>query len=335
VVGNRRQANSRRWATAGTMGIMVGALAMPVSLAGQGAINPTIAPRAAALERDGRWDAAMELLGRYLATAPGDGEAWFQFGRLYLIGARQWHHAHAGEPGGYLYLDLAGIALDRSIELRVDSGVVFRSVVDMERGLITMEHLGWEATRDAGARSIGAALPGFILDLGANLMGSCPLNGVLVSGTELEDLAIWYAAVKLGRRADVFPFFPGRWSGDSLYRRQAARSLGVPDDANVARTLEALVVRRTICLTPMADSALLPAGTVRTPRLVLSVGPEAARADDILTVTELIKAEREHMTPWTDDVHRVYDAAGRRNRLLCVGILAYLTTDPSRGTCGQ
>ena len=45
-------------------------------------MDPNVAPRAAALERSGERQMAIDLLGRYLATAPDDGRAWFQLGPI-------------------------------------------------------------------------------------------------------------------------------------------------------------------------------------------------------------------------------------------------------------
>ena len=69
----------------------------------QAAIDPNVAPRAAALERSGERQMAIDLLGRYLDTAPDDGRAWFQLGRFYLLDARDWHlQGHRGDPDGLL-----------------------------------------------------------------------------------------------------------------------------------------------------------------------------------------------------------------------------------------
>ena len=81
------------------------ALAWPSAAQAQGAIDPNVAPRAAALEREGERQMAIDLLGHYLATAPDDGGAWFQLGRFYLFDERDWHlHGHRGDPDGLLYL---------------------------------------------------------------------------------------------------------------------------------------------------------------------------------------------------------------------------------------
>jgi hypothetical protein len=116
----------------------------------QGAIDPNVAPRAAALEREGERHMAIDLLGRYLATAPDDGRAWLQLGRFYLYDARDWHaHGHRSQPDGLLYLDFAATALEQSMRLSVDSGLIFRGIVEVERGLVAIETVGWAEARTA------------------------------------------------------------------------------------------------------------------------------------------------------------------------------------------
>src|SRR6187431_3252530 len=118
-----------RLSSAALISFLLGTLA-PAGLRGQAAIDPNVAPKAAALEREGERHMAIDLLGRYLATAPDDGRAWLQLGRFYLHDARDWHaHGHGGEPDGLLYLDFAATALEQSIRLSVDSGLVFRGIV--------------------------------------------------------------------------------------------------------------------------------------------------------------------------------------------------------------
>src|SRR5918992_5831613 len=124
------------------------------ALQAQAAIDPNVAPRAAALEREGERQAPIGLLRRYLATAPDDGRAWFQLGRFYLYDAREWHlHGHRGDPDGLLYLDFAATALDQSVRLSVDSGVVFRGLAELERSIVFVEDSGWDAGRYARVRS--------------------------------------------------------------------------------------------------------------------------------------------------------------------------------------
>src|SRR3954453_17185819 len=96
---------------------LIGTLA-PGGLRAQAAIDPNVAPRAAALEREGERQAAIDLLGRYLATAPDDGRAWLQLGRFYLFDARDCHlHGHRGDRGSTLYDSFAATALDHSRRL--------------------------------------------------------------------------------------------------------------------------------------------------------------------------------------------------------------------------
>src|ERR1044071_7960401 len=124
-----------RLSSAALISLLLGPLA-PAWLRGQAAIDPNVAPKAAALERSGERQMAIDLLGRYLATAPDDGRAWFQLGRFYLLDARDWHlQGHRGDPDGLLYLDFAATALDQAIRLEVDSGVVYRGLAELERSV--------------------------------------------------------------------------------------------------------------------------------------------------------------------------------------------------------
>ncbi|HXE57471.1 MAG TPA: hypothetical protein VNK43_05680, partial [Gemmatimonadales bacterium] len=181
-----------------------GTLVWQSLLAAQAAVDPTVAPRAAALEREGKRALATEMLGRYLAVAPDDGNAWFQLGRFYLLNARDWHDSgHVGEPSVALYLDFAATALDQAVRLVVDSGPIFRGLVEMERARSFVEDSGWVAARERRPRTDAPRLPGYLMELGANLLGSCPVGGVLITGDEIETLAVWYAALEAGYRRDV------------------------------------------------------------------------------------------------------------------------------------
>src|SRR5215204_2235089 len=176
---------------------LIGALS-PAGLRAQAAIDPNVAPKAAALERSGERQMAIDLLGRYLATAPDDGRAWFQLGRFYLLDARDWHlQGHRGDPDGLLYLDFAATAFDQAVRLSVDSGIVFRGLAELERAVVFLEDSGWASAR-RGSRA--PALPGFILELGANLLSSCPVGGVLLVGSDLEALSLWYDSGDLRAR---------------------------------------------------------------------------------------------------------------------------------------
>ncbi len=304
-------------------------------LAGQGAVDPNVAPRAASLERAGDWDGAMELLGRYLATAPTDGAAWFQFGRMYLLAAQR---THVPDPNwaasGPEFLELSSIALDRAVELGVDSGVVFRGLVEMERALNMVESHGWDATRSRLPWAHSAALPPFVAELGVNLLNSCPANGVLVTGSELEAVAVWYASLQLGRRSDVFPVLPGRFATDQNYRAEAARSMGVEQSATMADALKQAATTRPLCLAPSADTMSLAISGWQPVRLVLVANGEAAPPNDVLSVTELIRSAHQNPSPWTRDVRIIYDEAARRNPRLCGGLLAYLGGDRP-AACGR
>ena len=320
---------SRRATSA--LALTLGAFTSP--LQSQAAIDPNMAPRAAALERAGERQVATDMLGHYLAIAQDDGKAWFQLGRFYILDTRDWHaRGHIGDPDGQLYLDLSVLAFDQASRLLVDSAAVFRTMVEMERALLFVEDSGWEAARERRPRDDAPPLPGYIIELGANILQSCPAEGVLLTGSQLETTAVWYASLDAGYRKDVLPLRPDLYSTDSVYRRRMAAELGVDPALAVRPALTSTARRRPICIGPTADSAAAPAGTLTVIRLVRVIGRVIPSAES-LTVGELLKASRLGGTIWTREVMSVYAAAARRNPLLCGGLLLPLGGMTSRA-CG-
>jgi hypothetical protein len=320
------------WPARALLGMLL-ALASASGAAAQGAIDPNVAPRAAALEREGERQMAIDLLGHYLATAPDDGRAWLQLGRFYLFDARDWHvHGHRGDPDGLLYLEFAATALDQAVRLSVDSGVVLRGVTDMDRALVMVEDSGWDAARAVRPRADAPEMPGYIVELGTNLLTSCPAGGVLLTGSELEAVSVWYGGLKRAP-LDVLPIRPDLYATDSLYRLRMAAAMGVDPSLPVQRALAAVAAHRTICLSPGTDQAAAPAlGWI--PFRMVRVSRAAAPTADALSVAELLKASRQVRSPWVQDVESVYAAAARYNVLLCTSLLLYLGDAPSAG-CRQ
>lgn len=307
------------------------ALAASVVLAGevraQAAIDPNVAPRAAALERAGERRMAIGLLGRYLATAPDDGRAWFQLGRFYLLDARDWHlQGHRGDPDGLLYLDFAATAFDQAVRLSVDSGLVFRAFAELERSVIAVEDSGWSVGGQARPGSDAPVVPSFLLELGANLLNSCPASGVLLVGSELEALSVWYDNADLLARR-ILPVRTDRYATDSAYRRRMAEAMGVDPNLPIRSALARVAARRPLCLSPTADSAAapelgwIPSRLTRASRAV-QPGPEA------LSVTELLEAIRQGGSVWVRDVQKVYAGAARYNPLLCSSFLLVFGDEP-------
>jgi hypothetical protein len=318
-----------RTSVRGLLGMLL-ALASVSSAAAQGAIDPNVAPRAAALEREGERQMAIDLLGHYLATAPDDGRAWLQLGRFYMFDARDWHvHGHRGDPDGLLYLEFAATALDQAVRLSVDSGVVFRGMTDMDRALVVVEDSGWEVARAARPRPDAAAMPAYIVELGANLLTSCPSGGVLLTGSELEAVSVWYGGLQR-TPLDILPIRPDLYATDSLYRLRMAAAMGVDPTLPVQRALAEVAANRTICLSPTTDLAAAPALTWMPFRLV-RVSRAASPGPDALSIAELIKATRQVRSPWVQDVQDVYAAAARYNALLCTSLLLYFGDTPPAG----
>ena len=293
----------------------------------QGAIDPNVAPRAAALERSGERQMAIDLLGRYLATAPDDGRAWFQLGRFYLLDARDWHlQGHRGDPDGLLYLDFAATAFDQAVRLAVDSGLIYRGLAELERSVVFVEDSGWSIGGASRAPADAPEMPGFIVELGANLLSSCPAGGVLLVGSDLEALSVWYDNLDL-RTREILPIRPDRYATDSIYRRRMAEAMGIDAGLPVRSALADVAARRPLCLTPTADSAAAPP-IVWTPYRLTRVSRSVDPGPEALSLTELLEATRQGGSAWIQDVRGIYDSAARFNALLCSSLLLVFGDTP-------
>ena len=318
------------------LGLLAGPLAIwPLGrLAAQGAINPVVAPRAADLARAGERGAAKTYLGQYLSRSTDDAKAWLQLGKMYLDDAREWHlRGHLGDPDAQILLDFAATSFDQTIRLQEDSGTVLRGYAQSGRDLLLLEALGWDRLR--GARQQGTVvLPPPVVELGLNLVASCPTDGVLLTGDPLETLAVWYAELELGRRPDLLPLEPSLYATDARYRGQMARALGVDSGVAVQRALALVSAHRTVCLAPLADAAAMPDGNRSAVRLVLVTGPAAPPADLHLTFTDFLAAERAGNSVWVPELLRIYQVASRANPLLCQSLFAQMGDRPV-GACGR
>lgn len=305
--------------------VAAGALLAPAGpLRAQAAVDPAMVPRALTLAREGRRADATGMLGRYLATAPADGRAWLTIGRFYLLDARDWHLGnHEGTPDGGLLIDLAGSVLDQAIRFGLDSALAFRGLVEFERALLLVEEQGWNEARNKAVHGFTVPLPPFILELGYNLLNSCPANGVLATGSDLEALAVWTVALGAGWRRDVQPFLPGLYAVDARYRRRMADAFGVDEALSVQQAMARVAEKRPLCLSPMADRAAAPLGLWTPVRLVLVAGPADQRPPaGVLSVTALLEARSAGASAWTTEALDTYAAAARHNLLLCAGLLA-------------
>ncbi|HEX7917954.1 MAG TPA: hypothetical protein VF454_01050 [Gemmatimonadales bacterium] len=320
----------------GLVALGIGLLAhMPTGpLAAQGAINPMVAPHAADLARAGERGAAKTYLGQYLARSTDDPKAWLQLGKFYLADAKEWHlRGHIGDPDAAILLDFAATSLDQTIRLQEDSGAVLRGYAQAGRDLLLIEDLGWDGARTARTHG-GIDLPAPVIELGLNLVASCPSGGVLLTGDPLETLAVWFATQELGLRADLLPILPALWATDARYRGQMARSLGVDSAVAIQRALALVSQRRVICLAPLADAAAMPEGPRTAVRLVLVTGEATAPADQHLAFTDFIASERAGRSVWTPEILRIYQVASQSNPLLCRSLFAQLGDRPV-GACGR
>jgi hypothetical protein len=191
-----------------------------------------------------------------------------------------------------------------------------------------IEDSGWSVARDRRPVAAAPALPAFVLELGDNLLNSCPAAGVLLTGGELETVAVWYQLLGAGHRRDLLPLRPELYATDATYRRRMAQSLGVDTALTVQQALGAVSSKRPVCLSPGADSAALP-GIAWTPVRLVRVSRADARAtSDVISVTEFVKVASGDGSVWAGDVRALYLSAARRNPALCRGLVRLLGEGP-------
>ena len=304
-------------------------------LGAQAAVDPSMAPRAAQLVRAGQPAQATEMLGRYLATAPDDESAWLELGQLYLRGSRVWHRrGHAGEPEGDLLLDFAATAFDQALRYPTDSAALLRATVEMERGADLIEAGAWARFRGEFRVLAEALPPPSVLELGRNLVGSCPVSGVLVTGSGLEAAAVWSVLLGDRGRPDLVPLLADRYEDDARYRQQMAGLLGLAAGDPLTHSLRALARERPVCLAPEIGGLLSTSPEWQASQLVRVAGAGVADSASVLRITALLGSLLTRPTPVTDEVVGVYFAAARANPSLCGTLLAALGP-VTREACGH
>jgi len=308
---------------------------LPMALGAQAALDPTVAPRAAAMVRAGARGEATEFLGDYLATAPDDGAAWLQLGWVYLLDARDWHQAgHVGEPPAALLLDFAATAFDQSLRLPTDSSHLLRALVDFDRAEGVLEDEGWAALRVVSTQAPEEAPPAYVEEIGRNLVNSCPLGGVLVVGSDLEAVGVWSVLGPSGARPDLLLLLPDRYASDGLYRAAMAAALQVDSTLGPAAALAGAAQHRPVCLAPGADVSLTPPGAVRPLRLVRLSGAAGAAPSDPVSITEIANALYSRHGALAREVVGLYLMAARQNQSLCGSLLTPLGAR-QREVCGR
>ncbi len=295
--------------------LLAGVAVAPLHAQGGGSDLP---PRAGALARVGERSAATDMLSRYLAASPEDGQGWYQLGLVYLMYVQDWHaRGHKGQPDAMLYLDFALPALEQARRLGVDSGVVWRGLAELERALVHVEALGWSEARRLRPWGEPMDLPPMVGELGLNLLNSCPANGVLVTGNDLETLAVWFASLHLGRRGDVLPVQPDLYTVDKQYRRRIAEELKADDEKPLPEVLARVAPARPVCVTPSVNAeAVLPGATWQPFRLA-RVTTTVSSAYGDLQLTEFARGAHPDRRVWLGAVRGVYGAAAAHHHTLC------------------
>ena len=146
-------------------------------------------------------------------------------------------------------------------------------------------------------RPTSPEMPGFILELGANLLSSCPAGGVLLLGSDLEALSVWYDDLDL-RTREILPIRPDRYATDSIYRRRMAEAMGIDPGLPVRNALEDVADHRHSV--PHADGRQRrgPAHWTGNRSASLGSAESAAPGPEALSVTELLEATRQGSSVW-------------------------------------
>jgi len=303
----------------GLLGITVPLRAQHIPVVSPISPGTSIMSLGEALLRDGRRKEAADLLGVWLSEHPTDGRAWHYLGRIHLDDARRWHRdGHPDGIDGGMLLDFAGAAFEESQRLLADSGSVYRVLVGVERATYRVETEGWAQAITLPISPVEMPLPPVLAELGENLISSCPVGGVLVTGSLVETAAAWGRwLLDPSARRDLVLLRTDLYSWDPRYRIRMAETLGVPIDDDLPTALMRIAERRALCLSPTVDSLTVPALEWRPVRLVLAAGPpEVAGSDPELSVHQLALTGLAGSV-WSEAARDVYDLAARRNRGLC------------------
>lgn len=297
----------------------------------------TAVQEAEVLFNQGRRADAAGLLGRHLAEQQNDGRGWFFLGRIYLDNAQLWHReGHDPDEPGPLLLEFSGAAMEQAQQLLADSGSVFRVLVSVERALNRIEADGWPG---APARPVPAdevPLPQVLVELGRNLMVSCPANGVLVTGSLAEVASVWGVHLTSAARSDLVLLRADLYGADVRYRGRMAAALGIDSSLALAEALGAAARYRPVCLGPSLDTIAAPGVEWAASRMVLLGGATGA-ADSTALVIHQFEMMGLAGSVWTASARDVYDLAARRNRALCGGLFSDVDTGrrPAISACAR
>ena len=205
---------------------------------------------------------AIDLLGHYLATAPDDGRAWLQLGRFYLFDARDWHLArppgrprrpalprfrrHRARPGGPA-VGRFGRGLPRRRRGGPRAGSCSRTPAGTPR---------WRPGRGPMPRRCRA----YIVELGANLLTSCPVGRRAPHRQRPRERSRSGTAASQRAPLDILPIRPDLYATDSALPPPHGRGHGRgPRAAGAARPGRGGRRAGRLCLSPTTDCAAAPA----------------------------------------------------------------------------
>ena len=168
------------------------------------------------------------------------------------------------------------------------------------------------------ARPDAPSLPAYIVELGANLLTSCLSGGVLLTGSDLETVSVWYGSLQRVP-FDILPLRPDLYATDSVYRLRMATAMGVDPALPVQRALAAVAVSRAICRQPEHGPRRGAGARLES----VPHGPHRAASPTRGAGCHRAAQGRAPGGAPMNDVREVYDRAARYNTLLCSSLLMF------------
>ena len=288
-------------------------------LLGQAAVDPNVAPRAAALERAGERRMAIGLLGRYLATAPTTDEP----GSSSAVSTCSMRVTGTSKATGEIPMAFSTWISrpppsTRRSGSRWTPALVFRGLAELERSVVFVEDSAGTPALGLGVRRRPAAAA-LYSRAGRQPPRLLPGRWRASGGHRLEALSVWYDTANwLAARHPPAP--PRRCMPPTPLRRRMAEAMEADPGLRSGARSTGVAARRPLCLRPTADSAAAPALTWTASRLAWVSRPVHARPRG-LSLTELLNRHAPGRSVWVVEVRGVYDSAARYNGLLCSSFL--------------
>jgi hypothetical protein len=283
-----------------------------------------------------RPDTVAALRARVQADS-SDARAWLELGRALRPGAAGLlpRDSAGTDAAALAALDSAEAALERAA--RLDTGAVGDSARALlvfawgDRALLAWRDGGVDAAGDVWRRlPEDRRLPPVLEELGENLLRACPARGVLWTAGDADTYAAWYLRFARRLRTDVLVLPHAAWHGDTAFRRQAGRALGLDgrrDDPDAA--LRRAGERRPLCASMAFERPPGGRGVKWRARPLVwvagRVGRDAVPPQDF--VFAALRLSLDGTGAWAPPAVAVYRRAAAATPALCRPLLTFELAD--------